>query len=67
MLNQIDSEGFSTSMRAGIVDHCKDGNMAISQKNGYVVTKRGNKKKIKPPRVGNFAYIGKIIQNPGLI
>jgi Reverse transcriptase (RNA-dependent DNA polymerase) len=47
MLNQIDSEGFSTTMLAGIVDHCKDENVAISRKNGYVVTKRGNKKKIK--------------------
>jgi hypothetical protein len=47
MLNQIDSEGFSVTMLEEIVDHLKDENVAVSLKNGHVVTKRGNKKKMK--------------------
>jgi hypothetical protein len=47
MLRQIDSEGFSITMLAGIVDFKKDETVAVSKSDGWVVTKRGNKKKRK--------------------
>jgi hypothetical protein len=39
MLRQIDSEGFSISMLAGIVDFKKDEAVAVSKLDGWVVTK----------------------------
>ena len=44
MLTQVDSEGFSTSMMNGIIDHKKDDSTAISKKDKYIVTRRGEKK-----------------------
>jgi hypothetical protein len=47
MLTQIDSEGFSVTMLAGIVDSKKDAAVAVSKEDGWVVTQRGKKKKRK--------------------
>jgi hypothetical protein len=47
MLSQIDSEGFSVTMLEGIVDHRKNEEVAVPKKNGYAVTQRGQKKKVK--------------------
>jgi hypothetical protein len=47
MLRQIDSEGFAITMLDRIVDFQKDAAVAVTQTDGWVVTKRGNKKKRK--------------------
>jgi hypothetical protein len=47
MLRQIDSEGFAITMLASIVDFRKDEAVAVTQTDGWVVTKRGNKMKWK--------------------
>jgi hypothetical protein len=47
MLRQIDSEGFAITMLTSIVDFRKDEAVAVTQTDGWVVTKRGNKKKRK--------------------
>jgi hypothetical protein len=47
MLQQIDSEGFAITMLDSIVAFRKNAAVAVSNTDGWVVTKRGNKKKRK--------------------
>lgn len=47
MVNQIDMEGFTVRMLESIVDHKRDHDVAVPKEKGYVVTKRGNRRKRK--------------------
>ena len=44
MLTQVDSDGFTTTMIEGIIDHTKDTAVAVSKDDMYVVTRRGQKR-----------------------
>ena len=47
MLNQVDAEGFSTTMMEGIIDYKKDEASAVSKTDAFIVTRRGNKHRRK--------------------
>jgi len=44
MLSQVDHEGYSTTLMAGIVDYHKDEAMAVPKADKWVVTKRGQRR-----------------------
>ena len=44
MLTQVDHEGYTTTLLAGIIDYKKDPDVAISKSDKYVVTKRGQRR-----------------------
>jgi hypothetical protein len=44
MLSQVDHEGYSTTLMAGIVDYQKDEATAVPKSEKWVVTKRGNRR-----------------------
>jgi hypothetical protein len=44
MLTQVDSEGYSLTMMKGIIDYKRDDSVAVSKRDMYVVTARGQKK-----------------------
>lgn len=44
MLRQVDHEGYSTTLMAGIIDYDKDESTAVPKSDKWVVTKRGNKR-----------------------
>ena len=45
MLTQVDSKGFTITMMEGIVDYRKDEATAVSKADGFVVTRRGQKRR----------------------
>jgi hypothetical protein len=47
MLLQVDDEGFSVTMMEGIVDHKKDGSVAVSKEDAYLTTRTGTKRRRK--------------------
>lgn len=44
MLSQVDHEGYSTTLMAGIVDYQKDESTAVSKDDKWVITKRGQRR-----------------------
>ena len=44
MLTQVDSDGFTMTMMAGIIDYKKDHATAVPKNDMYVVTSRGQKR-----------------------
>ena len=44
MLTQVDSDGFTMTLMEGIVDHKVDAAAAVSKSDGYVITRRGQKR-----------------------
>ena len=44
MLTQVDSDGFTMTLMEGIIDHKVDAAAAVSKSDGYVTTRRGQKK-----------------------
>ena len=45
MLTHVDSDGFSTTMMEGIIDHRKDEGKAIPVSDGYIVSRSGQKRR----------------------
>jgi len=44
LLNQVDDDGFSTTMLKAIVDYQRDDAVAVPQSEGYVITKSGQRR-----------------------
>jgi hypothetical protein len=59
-LRQIDSEGFAITMLDSILDFPKDAAVALTQTDGWVVTKRGNKKNERPHKAGSCWFDGRM-------
>ena len=47
MLTQVDSEGYSTTMMEGIIDHRKDPSKAVPISEGFIVSKNGQRRRLQ--------------------